>query len=47
MNKLDICNIRLVDLSYNFNKTRQTLLDVILQFGKRYRLFRYLLKNRV
>ena len=31
MNKLDIRNLRLVDFSYNLNKTRQTLLDVILQ----------------
>jgi len=33
MNELDICNLHLVDFSYNFNKTRQTLLDVILQEG--------------
>jgi len=31
INKLDIYKIRLADFSYNFNKTRQTLLDVILQ----------------
>ena len=40
MNELDIRNIRLADFSHNFNKTRQTLLDVILQFGRQYRLFR-------
>jgi hypothetical protein len=39
MNELDICNIRLADFGYSFNKTRQTLLDVILQFGRRRRLF--------
>jgi hypothetical protein len=39
MNKLDIRNICLADFSYNFNKTRQSALDVILQFGRRYRLF--------
>jgi len=37
VNELDIRNIRLAD----FNKTRQTLLDVILQFKRRHRLFRY------
>ena len=40
MNELDIRNIRLADFGYNFNKTRQTLSDVILQFGRRHRLFR-------
>ena len=33
MNKLDIHNLCLVDFSYNLNKTRQSLLDVILQKG--------------
>ena len=33
MNKLDIRNLRLADFSYNLNKSRQTLLDVILQEG--------------
>ena len=40
MNKLDIRNLYLADLAYAFNKTRQTALDVILQFGRRRRLFR-------
>jgi len=31
MNELDIRNLCLVDFSYNFNKTRQTALDLILQ----------------
>ena len=31
MNKLDIRNIRLADFNNNFNKTRQSLLDMILQ----------------
>jgi len=31
MNELNIRNLRLVDFGYNLNKTRQTLLDVILQ----------------
>jgi len=35
MNELNIRNLCLVDFSYNFNKTRQTLLDVILQEGGR------------
>ena len=35
MNKLDIRNLRLADFSYNLNKTRQTLSDVILQEGER------------
>ena len=39
MNELDIRNLRLVDFGDNFNKTRQTLSDVILQFGRRHRLF--------
>jgi len=39
MNKLDIYNLRLADFAYNFNKTRQTLSDVILQFRRRRRLF--------
>ena len=39
MNKLDIRNLRLADFSYNFNKSRQSALDVILQFGRRRRLF--------
>jgi hypothetical protein len=30
MNELDIRNIRLADFNDNFNKTRQTALDVIL-----------------
>ena len=33
MNKLDIRNLYLADFSYNLNKTRQRLLDVILQEG--------------
>ena len=41
MNKLDIRNLRLVDFGNNFNKTRQTFLDVILQFGRQHRLFQY------
>jgi len=39
MNKLDIRNIRFTDFAYVFNKTRQSLSDVILQFGRRRRLF--------
>ena len=35
MNELDIRNIRLVDFDNNFNKTRQSALDVILQEGGR------------
>jgi len=35
MNKLDIRNIYLVDFINNFNKTRQSALDVILQEGGR------------
>jgi len=35
MNKLDICNLHLVDFGYNFNKTRQRFSDVILQEGGR------------
>ena len=33
MNELDIRNLRLADFGHNLNKTRQTLSDVILQFG--------------
>ena len=33
MNELDICNIHLADFDNNFNKTRQSLSDVILQEG--------------
>ena len=33
MNKLDIYNLHLADFGHNFNKTRQTLSDVILQEG--------------
>ena len=33
MNKLDIHNLYLVDFSYNLNKTRQRLSDMILQKG--------------
>ena len=33
MNELDIRNIRLADFDDNFNKTRQSLSDVILQEG--------------
>ena len=40
MNKLDIRNIRFTDFAYVFNKSCQSLLDVILQFGRRRRLFR-------
>ena len=40
MNELDIRNLRLADFGHNFNKTRQTASDVILQFGRRRRLFR-------
>ena len=39
MNELDIRNIRLADFGYNFNKTRQTASDVILQEGGR--IYRY------
>ena len=35
MNKLNICNLRLADFSYNFNKTRQRFSDMILQEGRR------------
>ena len=35
MNELNIRNLRLADFVYNFNKTRQTLSDVILQEGGR------------
>ena len=35
MNELDIHNIRLADFNNNFNKTRQSALDVILQKGGR------------
>jgi len=47
MNKLDIRNLRLVDFGYNFNKTRQTLLDVILQGGRSYRYSDASQKNHV
>jgi hypothetical protein len=33
MKKLDIRNIRFTDFAYSFNKSRQSALDVILQFG--------------
>ena len=33
MNKLDIRNLYLADFGYNLNKTRQRLLDIILQKG--------------
>ena len=36
MNELDIRNIRLADFDDNFDKTRQTLSDVILQEGDGY-----------
>jgi len=39
MNKFDIRNIHFMDFAYAFNKTRQSALDVILQFGRRRRLF--------
>ena len=39
MNELDIRNIRFADFAYTFNKSRQSALDVILQFGRRRRLF--------
>ena len=35
MNELNIRNLRLADFGYNFNKTRQRFLDVILQEGRR------------
>jgi hypothetical protein len=35
MNELDIRNIRLADFNDNFNKTRQSASDVILQEGGR------------
>ena len=35
MNELDIRNIRLADFDDNFNKTRQSASDVILQEGGR------------
>jgi len=34
MNKLDIYNIYFMDFTYGFNKSRQTTLDVILQFRR-------------
>ena len=40
MNKLDIYSLYLSDFAYAFNKSRQSALDVILQFGRRRRLFR-------
>ena len=40
MNELDIRNLRFADFAYAFNKARQTASDVILQFGRRRRLFR-------
>ena len=33
MNELDIRNLRLADFADDFNKTRQSLSDVILQEG--------------
>jgi hypothetical protein len=33
INELDIRNLRLADFGHRFNKTRQTLSDVILQEG--------------
>jgi hypothetical protein len=39
MNKLDIRNIHFTDFAYGFNKSRQSALDVILQFRGRHRLF--------
>ena len=39
MNKLNIRNIRLTDFNNNFNKTRQSASDVILQEGGR--IYRY------
>jgi len=47
MNELDIRNLRLVDFGYNFNKTRQTLSDVILQGGRSYRYSDASQKNHV
>jgi hypothetical protein len=35
MNELDISNIRLADFNNDFNKTRQSASDVILQEGGR------------
>ena len=35
MNELDIRNLCLADFGHDFNKTRQTLSDVILQEGGR------------
>ena len=40
MNELDIRNICMADFGHNFDKTRPTASDVILQFGRRRRLFR-------
>jgi len=39
MNELDIRNICFIDFVYSFNKSRQTALDMILQFRKRLKLF--------
>ena len=47
MNKLDIRNIRLADFNNNFNKTRQSALDVILQGGRSYRYSDASQKNHV
>ena len=33
MNELNICNLRLADFAYAFNKTRQRFSDVILEEG--------------
>ena len=35
MNKLDIRNLYFIDFNYNFNKTRQSALDVIKREGGR------------
>ena len=45
MNKLDIRNLRLADFGYNLNKTRQSLLDVILQEGDGFTIILMLAKK--
>ena len=47
MNELNICNLRLADFDDNFNKTRQSASDVILQGGRSYRYSDASQKNHV
>ena len=47
MNKLNLRNLRLADFSYNFNKTRQSALDMILQGGRSYRYSDASQKNHI